>query len=134
MIGTKTYQPKAHEIEEQWFLVDASNEILGRLASRVASLLRGKDRPSFAPHVDPRIHCVIINADKVQLTGKKWKTKKYYKHSGWVGGLKEMAAEQLYKKKPEKLIEIAVRGMLPTNKLRKRKQYIMCIIGYCATP
>jgi large subunit ribosomal protein L13 len=120
MIGTKTYQPKAHEIEERWLLIDATDEVLGRLASRIAGVLRGKDKPDFAPHVDPRTHCVVINAEKIKMTGSKWKTKKYYKHSGWVGGLRELRAEELHAKRPEKIIEIAVKRMLPKNKLSNK--------------
>ena len=120
MIGTKTFQPKSAELQEKWYLIDATDEVLGRLAARIAGVLRGKDQPSFAPHVDPRTHCVVINADKIRLTGNKWKTKKYYKHTGWVGNLRELRAEELYDRKPEKLIEIAVKGMLPKNKLSRR--------------
>jgi large subunit ribosomal protein L13 len=120
MIGTKTYQPKSADIEEKWYLIDAKEQVLGRLAARIALLLRGKDSPEFAPHVDPKVHCVVINADKVTLTGKKWQNKMYYKHSGWIGGLRELSAEKLFEKNPTKLMELAVRRMLPKNKLSRR--------------
>lgn len=120
MIGTKTYHPKPEEVEEKWYLVDASGEVLGRLASRIALILRGKHRADFSPHVDAKTHCVVINADKIKLTGKKWTDKKYYKHSGWVGGLREFSARELFEKKPEKLLELAVKNMLPKNKLGRK--------------
>ena len=120
MIGTKTYQPKPDTIQEKWYLIDASGEVLGRLASRIAAMLRGKHTPQFAPHVDPKVHCVVINADKIKLTGTKWETKKYFKHTGWVGGLRTATATELYAKKPEKLLEIAVKGMLPHNSLGRK--------------
>ena len=120
MIGVRTYQPKKEELQEEWYLIDASGEVLGRLASRIALLLRGKHRPQFAPHVDPKVHCVVVNADKIRLTGKKWKQKLYHKHSGWIGGLRTFTAEQLFQKKPEKLLELAVKRMLPKNKLARR--------------
>lgn len=120
MIGTKTYQPKPDAIEEKWYLIDASGAVLGRLASRVAAMLRGKHKPQFAPHVDPKVHCVVINTDKIKLTGTKWESKKYFRHSGWVGGLRKASAKELYEKKPQKLLEIAVKGMLPHNSLGRK--------------
>ena len=120
MIGTKTYHPKQAEIEEKWHVVDASNMVLGRLASRVALILRGKHRPDFSPHVDPRVHCVVVNAGKIKLTGEKWTDKFYYRHTGWVGGIRKLSARELFEKKPEKLVEIAVKNMLPKTKLGRK--------------
>ncbi len=120
MIGTRTYQPKETEIEEKWYLVDAGGEILGRLASRIAHILRGKNKADFSPHIDPRVHCVVINAEKIKMTGNKWTDKEYYRHSGWVGGIRRLAAKQLIEKKPEKILELAVKNMLPKNKLGRK--------------
>lgn len=113
----KTYSPKPSEIPEQWFLVDAENQILGRLASRIASVLRGKNTPRFAPHANMRNHIVVINADKVRLTGKKWDGKIYYRHSGWIGNLKAATARQLHAKHPTEILRKAVKGMLPHTRL-----------------
>ncbi len=113
----KTYTPKAEDIQRKWYLIDANGQVLGRLASRVARILRGKDKPFFSPHMDLGDHVVVINADKVVLTGKKLYQKVYYHHSGYPGGLKATTARKLLKENPERLIEDAVRGMLPKNKL-----------------
>ena len=113
----KTYTPKAEDIQRKWYLIDARGQVLGRLASRVARILRGKDKPFFSPHMDLGDHVVVINADKVVLTGKKLYQKVYYHHSGYPGGLKATTARKLLKENPERLIEDAVRGMLPKNKL-----------------
>ena len=112
----------------RWFLVDAEGRTLGRLASRVASVLRGKHKPVFTPHVDAGDHVIVINAQRVVLTGRKLKDKVYYHHSGYPGGLRETSAEKMLKTHPERVIEIAVRGMLPKNRLgreilRKLKVY-----------
>jgi len=113
----KTYSAKPTEVERKWYLVDASGCILGRLASFVATRLRGKHKPIYTPHVDTGDHIIVINANKVALTGKKWNEKFYYRHSGYVGGLKSMTAKQLLQKRPEDLVIHAVRGMLPKNRL-----------------
>ena len=113
----KTYSAKPTEVERKWYIVDANACILGRLASFIASRLRGKHKPIYTPHVDTGDHVIVINADKVALTGKKWNEKFYYRHSGYLGGLKSMTAKQLLKKRPEDLVIHAVRGMLPKNKL-----------------
>ena len=113
----KTYSAKPTEVERKWCLVDASGCILGRLASFVATRLRGKHKPIYTPHVDTGDHIIVINANKVALTGKKWNEKFYYRHSGYVGGLKSMTAKQLLQKRPEDLVIHAVRGMLPKNRL-----------------
>jgi large subunit ribosomal protein L13 len=113
----KTYMPKQGDIQEQWFLVDAENQILGRLASRIAALLRGKLTPQFTPHANMRNHVVVINADKVKLTGKKLTDKIYYRHTGWIGHMKSASAGELLEKKPTEVLRHAVRGMIPHTRL-----------------
>jgi large subunit ribosomal protein L13 len=116
----KTPLVKNENINPKWHLVDADGRTLGRLATRVAILLRGKNKPIFAPHQDTGDFVVVINAKKVALTGKKWKEKIYVHHSGYPGGLKEASAEKIRDKKPERLITMAVQGMLPKTKLGKK--------------
>ena len=113
----RTYSPKPGEIERQWHIIDASDVVLGRLATHTATLLRGKHKPIFAPHMDTGDFVVIINAGKVALTGNKRQTKVAYRHSGYPGGLKQVRYEELLSTRPEKAIEMAVKGMLPHNKL-----------------
>jgi large subunit ribosomal protein L13 len=113
----KTYSAKPAEVERNWFVVDANGRVLGRLASFVASRLKGKHKPIYTPHVDTGDHIIVVNADKVTLTGRKWDDKLYHRHSGYVGGLKSMTAKQLLEKRPEDLVMHAVRGMLPKNTL-----------------
>ncbi len=113
----KTYQPKAGEINRGWVLVDAQGQTLGRLASRVAMLLRGKNKPVFAPHTDVGDFVVVINAEKVAVTGRKLRQKEYHHHSQYPGGLKTVRLDKLLREKPERVLEKAVRGMLPKNKL-----------------
>lgn len=112
-----TFIAKKDEVEKNWVLVDAKEKVLGRLAADVASILRGKTKPTYTPHTDVGDFVVIINADKVKLTGNKMDQKKYYHHSGYVGGLKERTARQVLEKKPEDIIRHAVKGMLPKNSL-----------------
>jgi len=112
-----TYSAKQSDIEGKWFVVDAKDAVLGRLASSIAARLRGKHNPLFTPHVDSGDWIVVVNADKIVLTGKKWEKKKYYRHSGYIGGLKTITAQKLLKKRPEDLIRFAVKGMLPKNRL-----------------
>jgi large subunit ribosomal protein L13 len=116
----RTYSPKPGEIERQWHIIDASDVVLGRLATHTATLLRGKHKPIFAPHVDTGDYVVIINAGKVALTGNKRQTKVAYRHSGYPGGLKQVRYEELLSKRPEQAIELAVKGMLPHNKLARQ--------------
>jgi large subunit ribosomal protein L13 len=116
----KTPLAKKEDIIPKWHLVDADGKTLGRLATRVAILLRGKNKPIFAPHQDTGDFVVVINAKKVFLTGKKWKEKIYTHHSGYPGGLKQASAEKIAEKKPERLITMAVQGMLPKTKLGKK--------------
>jgi large subunit ribosomal protein L13 len=113
----KTYAVKASEIERQWWVVDASDQTLGRLATRIATLLEGKHKPIYSPHIDTGDHVVVVNAGKVRVTGNKLVQKRYYRHSGYPGGLKEESLEALLGRKPELVIERAVKGMLPQNRL-----------------
>jgi large subunit ribosomal protein L13 len=113
----KTYQPKAGEIDRRWILVDAQGQTLGRLATRIAGLLRGKGKPVFAPHLDVGDFVVVVNAEKVTVTGRKPGQKVYYHHSQYPGGLKSTTLEKLLREKPERVLEKAVRGMLPKNRL-----------------
>jgi large subunit ribosomal protein L13 len=113
----KTYQPKAADIERRWILVDAAGQNLGRLATQVACLLRGKGKPSFVPHQDVGDFVVVINAEKVAVTGKKVHQKTYYHHSQYPGGIKAVSLGQLLDEAPERVFEKAVRGMLPKTKL-----------------
>jgi large subunit ribosomal protein L13 len=117
----KTFVAKEHEIEKKWYLIDAKEKVLGRLASEIASILRGKNKPIFTPHMDAGDYIVVINADKVILTGGKMEKKMYYHHSGYVGGLKKTTAKEMLLKKPENLIKFAVKGMLPKNSLGRRQ-------------
>ncbi|MEE9168600.1 MAG: 50S ribosomal protein L13 [bacterium] len=116
----KTFSAKAEEIERKWFLIDAEDKVLGRLASQVSRILRGKHKPIFTRHVDTGDHIVIINAEKVRLTGKKVSQKIYYRHSQYPGGLKEIGVERMLKEHPERVIEFAVRGMMPHNRLGRQ--------------
>jgi len=115
-----TYSAKQSDNPGKWCIVDADGATLGRLASAVAHRLRGKHNPLFTPHVDTGDWVIVINADKVVLTGRKMEQKKYYRHSGYIGGLKEISAKKLMEKRPEDLIRFAVKGMLPKNKLGRR--------------
>ena len=123
-----TYSAKQSDIKEKWIIVDAKGAVLGRLASNIAARLRGKHNPLLTPNVDAGDWVVVVNADKVVLTGRKWQKKNYYRHSGYIGGLKTITAQKLMEKRPEDLIRFAVKGMLPKNPLgramyRKLKVY-----------
>ncbi|MEA4857533.1 MAG: 50S ribosomal protein L13 [Solidesulfovibrio sp.] len=113
----KTFSPTPKDISRNWFVVDASDKILGRLASAVAVRLRGKHKAEFCPHLDTGDFIVVVNAGKVRTTGRKLDQKKYYRHSGWIGGLKETNLRDMLATKPEEVIRKAVRGMLPKNRL-----------------
>ncbi len=117
----KTFVAKEHEVEKKWYLVDAEDRILGRLASQIAIRLRGKHKPIFTPHADTGDFIVVINADKVALTGSKWDNKIYYRHTGYVGGLKQISAKKLLEKKPDEVLRLAVKRMLPKNSLGRRQ-------------
>jgi large subunit ribosomal protein L13 len=115
-----TYSARDTDVQGKWYVVDASGAILGRLASAVAARLRGKHSPLFTPHVDTGDFVIVINADKIRLTGKKWVQKLYQRHSGYIGGLKTASAREIMEKRPEDLIRRAVKGMLPKNRLGSR--------------
>ncbi len=119
-IRQKTYSIKASEIEKKWYLVDAENKVLGRLATEIATLLRGKHKPVFTPHMDMGDNVVVINAEKVLLTGKKAEDKEYFSHSQYPGGIKFTNIRKIMKEKPEFVIEHAVKGMLPKSRLGRQ--------------
>lgn len=115
-----TYSAKSSDNENKWWIVDANGAVLGRLATRIAATLRGKHNPMFTPHVDMGDSVIVINADKIMLSGRKMEQKNYYRHSGYIGGLKTITAKKLMEKNPEDLIRIAVKGMLPKNRLGRK--------------
>ena len=115
----KTFSLKNTEVDRDWFIFDASDKVLGRFATKIADKLRGKDKPTFTPHVDGGDFVVVINAEKLKVTGNKAEQKKYYKHSVYPGGLKEKSYKEVLENNPERIIENAVKGMLPKNKLGK---------------
>lgn len=116
----KTYSVKAGEIERQWHIVDAEGKILGRLATEVARILRGKHKPIYTPHLDTGDHVIVINASKVELSGRKADQKEYFRHSGYMGGEKFIPFRRMLDKHPERVIELAVKGMLPKNALGRQ--------------
>lgn len=115
-----TYTPKAHEIERDWYVVDAEGLVLGRLATEVASILRGKHKPTFAPHMDVGDHVIIVNADKVVLTAGKADRKVLYRHSGYPGGLKSQSYAEALSRRPEEAVRRTIKGMLPKNRLGRQ--------------
>ncbi|MEM9532953.1 MAG: 50S ribosomal protein L13 [Pseudomonadota bacterium] len=124
----KTFSAKAHEVSRSWYIVDADGKTLGRLASEVARRLRGKHKPEYTPHVDTGDYIVVVNAEKIGVTGKKMQDKMYHRHTGYIGNLKSTNLETLLARQPERVIETAVKGMLPKNSLgrtmfRKLKVY-----------
>lgn len=124
----KTYSAKPQEVQRNWYIVDAADKTLGRLSSRIALYLRGKHKPEYTPHVDTGDYIIVINADKIRVTGNKFTDKQYYHHSGFPGGIKETTFDKLQAKHPTRVIELAVKGMLPKNPLgrqmyRKLKVY-----------
>mgnify|MGYP000966070172 CR=1 FL=1 len=124
----KSYMAKPNEIDRKWYVIDAEGKVLGRLASEIAKILSGKNKPIYTPHVDTGDYVIVINAEKIVLTGKKLEQKSYKYHTGYPGGLKEISYGKMVKEKPEKVIELAVKGMLPKNSLgrsmgRKLKVY-----------
>ena len=112
-----TYFAKSCEVEKKWVVIDATDQVLGRVASKAASIIRGKTKPTFTPHTDTGDNVIIINAAKVKLTGQKLDDKIYYHHTGWPGGIKSVTAKQILDKKPSDLLQKAIRGMLPKNRL-----------------
>lgn len=128
MTMTKTYSPRADEIERRWYVVDATGQRLGLLASRIATVLEGKHKPTYAPHMDSGDHVIVLNAAKIDVSGNKRETKSYYRHSGYPGGLREETLGELLARRPEEVIRRAVKGMLAHNRLgaqqlRKLKVY-----------
>lgn len=116
----KTYSVKAGEIEHRWWVVDAENQVLGRLSSEIARILRGKHKPIYTPHLDTGDYVVVVNAEKVRLTGRKEEQKTYFKHTGYMGGEKFIPFRTMIAKHPERVIELAVKGMLPKNALGRQ--------------
>lgn len=116
----RTYTPRASEITRVWFIVDADGQTLGRLATRIATVLRGKHKPTFTPHLDMGDHVIVINADKIVLTGSKAEQKMYHAHSGFPGGLRSVPFATMLERKPTQVVEAAVKGMLPKNKLGRQ--------------
>ena len=115
----KTYSQKKEEVERSWFVLDVTDRILGRVATKIADRIRGKDKPTYTPHTDGGDYVIVVNAEKIKVTGSKFTNKKYYKHSLYPGGLKTQTFQELNNKNPERIIEEAVKGMLPKNKLGK---------------
>src|SRR5690625_750279 len=115
-----TFMANDSTVDRKWYVIDAEGERLGRLASEVATMLRGKHKPTYTPHVDTGDHVIIVNAEKIELTGNKINDKMYYRHSGYTGGIKERNANEMRTNHPEKMIEIAVRGMLPKGPLGRK--------------
>ena len=116
----KSYMAKPEEIERKWYVIDAEDKVLGRLATEVATILRGKHKPIYTPHVDTGDFVIVINADKIKLTRKKLEQKEYKYHTGYPGGLKSISYKQIMEKNPERAIELAVKGMMPKNKLGRQ--------------
>ncbi len=116
----KTYSVKPTDINQKWYVIDAEDQILGRLSTTIANVLRGKNKAIYSPHMDTGDYVVVINADKIKLTGNKLEDKTYYHHTGYIGGLKSISAKELLSKYPDRLITNSVSGMLPKNKLRKQ--------------
>lgn len=116
----KTYMARSEDIEKKWYLIDGEGKTVGRVATKIANLLRGKEKPQFTPHADTGDFVIVVNADKMKLTGKKWEQKTYYWHTGYPGGIKSITAEDLVKKHPEDILKKAVWGMLPKNKWQKK--------------
>ena len=113
----RSFSAKKSDVQKKWVIIDAKDKVLGRVACQVASIIRGKTKPTFTPHVDTGDNVIIINAGQIKLTGKKWEDKVYYRYTGYHGGLKSLTARELVKKKPTELLKKAIRGMLPKNRL-----------------
>ncbi len=120
-MNNTTYSVKKSEIESKWYIIDAENKPLGRVATEAAKLLRGKHKPTFTPNLDVGDHVIIINCDKIKLTGNKMNDKIYRHHSGYIGGMKEMTAKDMMEKSPEKVMMLAIKGMLPHNSLGRQQ-------------
>ncbi|CAN5523133.1 MAG: 50S ribosomal protein L13 [Chloroflexia bacterium] len=120
-MSVRTFMPKVSEIERQWFVVDAEGQTLGRIATKIATLVRGKHKPTYTPHLDVGDYVIVINAEKVRLTGRKEEQKNYYRHSNYPGGLTTTSFRSMIEKHPERVIEFAVKGMLPGSTLAKQQ-------------
>ncbi len=116
----RTFSPTPADIQREWWVVDAQGQTLGRLASRIATILRGKHKPSFSPHMDMGDFVIVINSEKIHVTGRRLDQKIYYRHSGYPGGLRKLTLRQMLDKQPERVLELAVRGMLPKNRLGRQ--------------
>ncbi len=116
----RTYSTKKTDLEREWFVVDATDQTLGRLATQIACILKGKHKPIYAPHLDTGDFVIVVNADKIKVTGKKLAQKRYYHHSGYLGGLKSRTLQEMLTRQPTKVIQHAVRGMLPKNRLGRK--------------
>ena len=116
----KTYSAKAEDIKREWLVVDAEGKTLGRLSTEIATILRGKHKPIFTPHVDCGVFVIVINADKIRVTGDRLDQKMYYRHSGYIGGLKQTSLRQMLQTHPERVLQFSVRGMLPKNRLGRQ--------------
>jgi large subunit ribosomal protein L13 len=125
----KTYQPKQKEVKREWHLINAKSQVLGRMASDIVKYLTGKHKVSYVPHLDMGDYVVVLNAEKVKVTGKKEKQKIYYRHSGYPGGFKEIAYRKLKKEQPEKIIQLAVKRMLPGNRLRDKRMVRLKVVA-----
>jgi large subunit ribosomal protein L13 len=130
----QTYQQKTAETKHDWYIVDAAGQRLGTLAVRIARALSGKHKPTWTPHIDDGDHVIVINAEKIELGGQKWDKKIYRRHSGFPGGLKEQTAREIHGKHPERLIEMAVRGMLATNRMRDEQLRRLSVYSGSAHP
>ncbi|HML94377.1 MAG TPA: 50S ribosomal protein L13 [Thermodesulfobacteriota bacterium] len=115
-----SYMARSEDFEKKWYIIDGEGKTVGRLSTKIATILRGKDKPQFTPHADIGDFVIVVNADKVKFTGKKWEQKKYYWHTGYPGGIKSITADDLMKKKPGEIIRKAVWGMLPKNKMQDK--------------
>lgn len=116
----KTYMARSEDVEKKWYIIDGDGKTVGRLSSKIARILRGKEKPQFTPHADIGDFVIVVNADKLKFTGKKWENKRYYWHTGHPGGIKSIAADELSGKKPEEILKKAVWGMLPKNRWQKK--------------
>lgn len=125
----KTYQPKQKEVKREWHLINAKSQVLGRMASDIVKYLTGKHKVSYVPHLDMGDYVVVLNAEKVKVTGRKEKQKIYYRHSGYPGGFKEIAYRKLKKEQPEKIIQLAVKRMLPGNRLRDKRMVRLKVVA-----
>lgn len=115
-----SYMARSEDFEKKWYIIDGEGKTVGRLSTKIATILRGKEKPQFTPHADIGDFVIVVNADKVKFTGKKWEQKKYYWHTGYPGGIKSITADDLMKKKPGEIIRKAVWGMLPKNKMQDK--------------